>query len=135
MIKLTEDAKFLQGVAAGSYGAATTNGTGIDRLGYDDAVVLLDSKLNQATGTLNVKIQDSADNSSFTDVSGAAFVEVTTSNDVALYIMKLNLRPLRRYIRVVAVTAVAACEFGVDVILYNYTGSRPITQGTTVVSA
>ena len=78
------------------------NGTGVDLQSYAGEICLI---LNSAAGTgnadntLDIKIQESADNSSFTDVSGAAFTQVTTAASVQK--LSLNKDELKRYIRAV----------------------------------
>jgi len=51
-----------------------------------------------ATGqTITITIQDSADNSSFADVTGAAFTQSTTTADIKS--IALQSKQVRRYIR------------------------------------
>jgi hypothetical protein len=112
--------------ATPKYGAAgsaigTVNGVGIDTAGFNEACVVLSVGAVAATGTLNVKIQDSADNSSWADVTSAAFVAVTDSGDnqVQIGMLKLDGNTVRRYIRVVGVVATAAADYGASVLLLN----------------
>lgn len=81
----------------------TANGTSIDVLDYMGvAKAILDSALGTGTTpTLDVKIQDSADNSVFADVAGAVFAQVTAAANVLLAIA-LDMDAVRRYIRAVA---------------------------------
>lgn len=60
---------------------STGNGTGVDLIDYDgDVVFILDSAAGTGTTpTLDVTVESSADNSTFTAVSGAAFTRVTTT--------------------------------------------------------
>lgn len=88
-------------------------GTGVDVLGYD-AVVNLNAGTNGGGGTVDAKIQESDDNVTYTDWSGGAFTQVTTSNDNA--VQEKAYTGAKQYIRVVATVAGAACEFGVDVL-------------------
>lgn len=90
----------LVGLAASTY-TSTTNGTGVDLSQYDGQVaVLLDSAAGTGTSpTSNVKIQDSADNSSFADVAGLAFTQVTTT--ASRQKLVFDTRDVRRYVRVV----------------------------------
>ncbi len=105
------------GIVADNHAAGTHNGTGIDRKGFEEALIVVNSGVNGSSGTVDIKVQESSDNSTFTDISGAAFTQITESNDNNVYAGRLNLDPISRYIRVVAVVATAACDFGVDVIL------------------
>lgn len=80
---------------------ASVNGSGVDLTGYLETYGHeMAAYLNvgaAAAGTLNVKIQESDDNSAFTDISGATFTQVTTS--VATQTIYFQTR--KRYIRAV----------------------------------
>ena len=106
-----------QSIAPGSKSIAdnyTTHvGAGVSVLGYT-AIVNLISGTNGATGTVDCKIQESDDNITFTDWTGGAFAQVTTSNDNATY--EKAYTGAKRYIRTVAKVLLAACEFGTTVI-------------------
>ena len=93
--------------------AYTLVGTGVEVLGYT-AVVVLNSGTNLATGTVDVKIQDSDDNVTFTDWSTGAFTQVTTANDNA--VQEKAYTGTKRYIRTVATVALATCDFSTTVI-------------------
>lgn len=110
----------VQSLAPDSYIVAddyTTHvGTGIEVLGYE-SIVNLNSGTNGATGTVDCKIQESDDNITYTDWTGGAFTQVTTSNDNA--IQEKAYTGTKRYIRTVAKVLVAACDFGTTVIRLN----------------
>lgn len=79
---------------------ATANGTGVDIRDFQGILKVL-LNIGAVTGTaptLDVKIQDSADNSTFADVTGYAFAQQTAAANLALGI---DTRNLRRYIRAV----------------------------------
>lgn len=100
--------------------AGTVNGTGIDTAGYDEACVVL--SVGNITGNLDVKVQDSADNSSFADVTGAAFAQIGASGDnqAVIGMLKLNGNTVRRYIRIVStVQATFVADHGASVLLVN----------------
>lgn len=84
---------------------ATANGTGVDcRALRGRALVILDSAAGTGTTpTLDVKLQDSADNSSFADITGATFTQVT--NAASLQSIAVNLDGARRYVRAVSTIA------------------------------
>lgn len=88
-------------------------GVAVEVLGFT-AVVTLASGNNTATGTLDVKIQDSDDGSTWTDWTGGTFTQVTTANDNATY--EKAYTGAKRYIRTIAKVLLAACEFGALVI-------------------
>jgi uncharacterized phiE125 gp8 family phage protein len=109
-----------QSIAPGSHVIAdnyTTHvGTGVSVSGYT-AIVNLESGTNGATGTVDVKIQESDDNVTYTDWTGGAFTQVTTANDNAIY--EKEYTGTKAYIRTVAKVLLAACEFGTTVIRKN----------------
>lgn len=88
-------------------------GTGIDVLGYT-TIVSLNSGTNGAGGTVDVKIQESDDDVTYTDWTGGAFTQVTEANDNA--IQEKAYTGTKQYIRTVAKVLVAACDFDTTVI-------------------
>jgi uncharacterized phiE125 gp8 family phage protein len=111
-----DDVVTYQSLAPASRAANTYTGTAVDVLGKT-AIVNLNSGTNQATGTVDAHIEESDDNITFTDWTGGTFTQVTTANDNAVY--EKQYTGAKQYIRVVAVVALAACEFGVDVVVYS----------------
>jgi len=100
---------------------ATINGPGIDRRGYEGAVFCLEvgAKGDQTGHTVDCKIQESDDNSSWSDVSGATFTQITTENTHGE--LNLNLQGRKRYVRMVVTITITG-------------GSSPsIAVGGTVV--
>lgn len=91
-------------------------GASVNVLGYQ-AVVNLSAGTNLATGTVDVKIQESDDATTWIDWTGGAFATVTTGTDYALY--EIAYTGTRHYIRAVAQVLLAACEFSVDIIRLN----------------
>jgi hypothetical protein len=91
-------------------------GAAVEVLGQS-VIVSFASGTNQATGTVDVKIQESDDNTTWTDWTGGAFTQVTTANDNATY--EKQYTGSKRYIRVVGKVLLAACEFGVNVLRLN----------------
>lgn len=108
--------KHVESLTAVSRSAGTVNGTAGDFKGCGDILALFKAGTNVATGTHDVKLQDSADNSTFADISGAAFVQVTTANDNQAFKAILRKGSYRRYVRAVSVVATADCVGGVDLI-------------------
>lgn len=112
-----------QSIAPGSHTIAneytTHAGTYVDVLGYS-AIVNLESGTNGATGTVDCKIQESDDHTTWTDWTGGAFTQVTTANDNATY--EKAYTGTKQYIRTVAKVLLAACEFGTTIIRNAATG-------------
>lgn len=86
----------LASVSAADTAAAT--GTGVDLQDYEGPVVITQNH-GVSTGTLDGKIQDSADNSSFADVSGLTFTQETTTAGIQKLVVQS--KQVRRYIKYV----------------------------------
>ena len=84
---------------------ASANGTGFDLEGSNgaegEAIIILASDAASAgsSPTLDVKLQESSDNSTFTDISGATFTQVTDAQ--ALEKITINTNDVKRYLRAV----------------------------------
>lgn len=100
----------LSPVSAANTAAATS--TGIDLMDYDTPVVVTQHK-GLGTGSLDGKIQDSADNSSFADVAGLAFAQETTA--VGIQKLVVNPKSVRRYIRYLGTIVTGPQIVGVSV--------------------
>ena len=129
MTDIARNIKHLQSIAPQSANAGTVNGIGIDFLGYQEAIILLNAG-TLSTGTIDAKVQESDDNSSFTDITGATFAQVSSSNHLQTFRAQILRVPGRkRYLRVVAVITTAACLLSAEILLvrpdYTVRGSAP----------
>ena len=80
---------------------ADSNETGVDLQDYEgDITLILDAEAAGASTTYAVKVQDSSDNSTFADVSGAAFT-TTGANTALVESLVVNTDEIKRYARVV----------------------------------
>jgi uncharacterized phiE125 gp8 family phage protein len=112
----------LQSISPGAHVAAASfglTGTGVAVTGYK-ATVVVNSATNGAGGTVTVKIQDSANNSTWADWTpgdgtSGTFTAITTANDNAVYAKEYTGD--KAYVRAVATVATATCDFSVDVAL------------------
>ena len=103
-----------QSIVPGSHviaAAYSLVGTGVDVSGKK-AIVNLNS--GTVAGTVDVKIQESDDNVTYTDWTGGGFTQVTSSNDNA--IQEKEYTGSKQYIRVVSTVASATSDFGVDIV-------------------
>ena len=116
---------------AASVVASTVNTSSVDCKDADAALFAI--SVGTLTGTVDVKLQESDDDATFTDISGAAFAQFTSSRHEGTFIGGLNLGERKRYIRANIVIASAAAIYAADFIT---TSNRelPVTQptGTTV---
>jgi uncharacterized phiE125 gp8 family phage protein len=104
-------------IAPGSHDVAadySLEGGSVDVGGYEVVVNLVAGTCGSG-GTVDVKLQESDNDSNWTDVSGGSFTQVTEANDNA--VLEMLYGGTSRYIRAVATVAVAACEFGVNMVL------------------
>jgi uncharacterized phiE125 gp8 family phage protein len=101
-------------------------GTAVDVQGYN-VVVNLNSGTNGAGGTVDVKLQDSDDNATYTDVVSGAFTQVTEANDNA--VQEKAYTGGKCYLKVVCTVATATCDFGVDILKY-----APYSTEDTLIS-
>lgn len=102
--------------AASCANTAAATGTGVDLLDYEGPVVVVQNH-GVSTGTLDGKIQDSADNSSFADVSGLTFTQSTTGADIKSLVVQS--KQVRRYIRYVGTVVT-----GPQVVGVSFTGVK-----------
>ncbi|KLL11586.1 MULTISPECIES: hypothetical protein [Protofrankia] len=88
---------------------AAANGTGVDLANYDGAMIVIDAgAAGGTTPSFTFKVQESADNSTFTAVAASnldgAEPVITDANDLAVY--TIGYHGIKRYVRV-AITVVA----------------------------
>jgi len=81
-------------------------------------VVNLNSGTVGDGGAIDAKIQESNDNTEWSDWPGGAFTQVTAANDNA--IQEKQYTGSMAYIRVVAKVLVGACEFGADILTISH---------------
>jgi hypothetical protein len=115
-------------VAPQSIGGAVS-GTGVDLQGCEAALVILDN--GAATTAATVKVQESDDNSTFTDVADSDLIG-TTGNpagvaQTASTVVKVSYVGAKRYIRV-ATTAGTAALFSAEVVRghLRHAGPQPV---------
>ena len=135
---LEEGLKAEVGIAAQDHAVAAVNGDGIDTTGYDEALIILNAGTATATGTADVKLQESSDNAvadAYADIAGAAFAQITTANHETLFVGRIRVKNFERYIRVVSTVGTDTVELGVTVLLGKFDGLAPVTQEETVAFA
>jgi len=100
---------------AGTY-TVNADGAGVDLQDYQGVlkVILNSGAGGGTTPTLDAKIQDSADNSTFADVLGKVFTQVTGAS-ASIQSLAIDTRAVRRYIRAVIAIAGTSPTFGLAV--------------------
>ena len=97
--------------AASCDNTAAATGSGVDLRDYEGPVLIVQNH-GTSTGTLDGKIQDSANNSSFADVSGLTFTQSTTTADIQSLVVQS--KQVRRYIRYVGTIVTGPQVVGVS---------------------
>jgi hypothetical protein len=103
MRSLSDNIKVMQSLVP-AVRTASANGTGVDTMGYNTAVAVInagDIDLASTDETYAFKVQDSADNSTFADVTGLT-TTITADNEVKKIAINGLGTSIRRYVRVVA---------------------------------
>lgn len=115
--------------------AASNNGTGVDCLGYSRAMAVFHSAPSGSGTTSDCKLQESSDNSTFADVTGATFTQVTTAGGAKIQAMNIDLAKRLRYLRLVHTGAGGSAAGQAEGALYLFNGQgAPPTQDVTPIS-
>jgi len=108
-----------QSIAPGSHAVAAAyslKGVGVDVSAAGEVVAVLEAGQNGIGGTVAAKLQESDTDvdGDYKDVTDGVFDQVTEANDNATY--KLTYEGGKKYVRVVATVAGAACSFGISIL-------------------
>lgn len=107
---------------------ASANGSGVDmqdHIGATLTALLFVGTVSGTSPTLDSKVQESSDNSTFTDVSGATFTQVTASNSSQQVLFK----PTKRYVRVAHTIAGTSPSFTVGAMFLGQYRHTPTNDG------
>lgn len=97
---------------------ATANGTGVDLTGYINPggramkAIVNNGTTSGTTPTLDVKMQDSPDNSVWTDITGATATQLTAAGNA-----EISFRTNQKWVRAVATIGGTTPSFTFDVIV------------------
>lgn len=83
-----------------------------------------------AGATLDAKIQESANGSSWTDWTGGAFTQITAAGTY-----EKQYTGIKQYIRIVATIAIGVIDFGASIITGNYMTADDTYIGTLITTA
>jgi hypothetical protein len=94
---------------------ASTNGSGIDMLNGDGSCVAIQQvgTVGGTSPTLAGKIQESSDNSTWTDVANATFTSVTASNNN----QAISFERTKRYLRYVGTVGGTSPSYAIAVLI------------------
>lgn len=118
-------------IQANSHGVGTVNGTSFDAGAEDQVVFIANFGAGAATSTVTIKVQESADNSAWTDVTGATTgtIDRDAGGGSQSYTGVVNANATKRYLRAVAVVTNAAFNFSVTAIgtpVYSADATVPV---------
>lgn len=106
--------------------AGTVNGASLDASNYDEVLVVAAVGTILAAHTLDIKVQESADDSTFTDITNAAFSQFLPTNHrkTVLGRVKVGNSTRKRYLRAVGTSVGAtAIPYAVTLIpVFDRTG-------------
>jgi len=129
----TEHLKAVRMLDPDDHGNSAPTTVIIDTKGFDELEVVWDVGVMAGT-SIACKIQEGAESdlSDAADITDAAFTTVTTANDDATYVGRINLRGRDRYIRAAfTFTAVTQSKMGMIGVL-SEAKIKPVTQLNTV---
>ena len=126
------------GIRPDAQAAGTVNGPGINVQGVDEALISLMIGAMGASATIDVKVQHSDDDSTYVDITGAAFGQETQAggdNDDE-FVGRIDLTGAKKFIRVVSTVATAAVDVAVAVglIMGPGTGAGTVNPPTAAQS-
>ena len=129
---LASDVTQNQTIVPDAHGVGMITGTGIDVLG-NQVLVTLNSGTYTGAASNAAKLQDSDNNTLFTDVTGGGFTTVTTANDNA--IQEIEYTGTRQYLRVVATVTGDVADFSATITEFAPTSSEDDLITALIVGA
>jgi len=129
-----DDTTMSQSIAPGSHvvaAAYSLEGSGVD-VSTSRSTVFLNAG-DCSAGSVDVKIQESDDDITYTDWAGGAFTQVTGVNDEA--VQEKAYTGTATYIRVVATVATDTCDFGVSILTQALTTDENDLIDSAIITA
>lgn len=92
------------GIPPAVYSANPTTEAFVDTRGWSECLVILHCGTFTSTATMDIAIHEStaSNGSGSTAITNAAFAQISTANDDAVYVGRINLQNKKRYIGSVA---------------------------------
>jgi len=132
---LSENFLVKQVVAPQAIASGSVNGSSVDCSGYETLLVDIEigAIVDAANKSLTVKLQDSANNSDWADITGATTGAILAAGDGEPYLMDVNLSEVERYVR--AVATAGSADGGLVAVAFILGKGRhlPPTQVNTVI--
>lgn len=106
-------------VAPDAHGVGTVNGADIDISGFSECAFHLDVGTVGASGTVDAKVQEAADDGSgspdtYSDVAGTTITQITATDKTAL--ISLNAEKRKKFLRLVVTVGTAASDLAATAI-------------------
>lgn len=110
-----------------------SNGVSFDCRGIEEVLVILTVGDIATSGTLDVKVQDSATGAVWADLTGASFAQVVAAGANQTYVGRIitNKAGTDRFLRVVGTVAVEALSYGACIVA-GHQHDKPVTQENAV---
>lgn len=127
---LLNNLKPLASVVPQSSGAATLTGTGVDVSPYKDVAAIVAVGAIDASTTVDAKLQDSDDDSTYADVSGEAVTQLGASDDNAIrweIKYRRHAGSAKKYVRLVITVAGSGNALVCGIILGGNPAQAPVT--------
>lgn len=112
-------------------GTTAVNCTSIDMAGFDSVTFIAAMGTLTATQVTGMKLQESDDNSSFSDVTSGATAAMADADSNKILVASYK-RPAKRYVRAVLTRGTANAVIDAVFALQYRARSRPVTQSSTV---
>lgn len=106
--------------------AANTDGTSIDLLGFDSVAFVVTTGTRTASGAFTLKLQESDDNLTFTDVDAAHYQAPVSGNLSADSTAKIGYRGFKRYVRPVLTKGSGTSMFASVIAIKGNASERPV---------
>ena len=126
------------GLGPSAQGIGTVNGAGVNVQGVDEALIHLMLGTLVTASTIDVKVQESDDNSTFSDITGAVFAQKTQAGGDSdkEFVGRINLVGAKKFIRIVSVVAAAVANnaCAIELILGPGTAAGTVNPPTAAQS-
>lgn len=118
--------------------ATTTNGTAIDRTGYTDLLVVLQTGTvagSSIVATCSIQMDDNSGFTSATSITGAAFAALDEDDDNVVRVGAISLLGAEQYIRPTIVTTGTVTSLPLNVLFLLGKGNRSLASGVGYTAA
>lgn len=129
MFSLVKEAKFTRVSNAVAAGTSTVNSSSVDMAGYDAVAFVVEFGTITSTAVTSVKIQGSADDSTFVDLADTS-ITVADDDDNQIFVPEV-IRVAYRYIRCAVVRGTANAVIDGITAIQHQNRFPPVTQPAT----